>query len=200
MRRGSPNRVPPRAGTLVAVVGPSGAGKDSLIDGARQTLADHDGFHFVRRHITRSRDAGGEQHIEISIDEFERRAEGGFFALHWRAHGQGYGIAHEIAQEIERGTCVVANLSRAVIPDARTRFPTTRIVHVTAPPEVLATRLAERSRESVDDVAARLKRQAPPPIGDDVHEILNAGALEEAIHEFTGLLHAFSRNSRTFGT
>jgi ribose 1,5-bisphosphokinase len=184
-----------RAGHLIAVVGPSGAGKDSLIAGARQSLAENENIHFARRHVTRPHNAGGEDHIEISHDEFERKSAEGFFALHWQAHGLRYGISRRTADRIAEGVSVVANLSRRAVPDARVAFPRTRVVHVTAPPAVLAERLAGRSRESVDDIAARLARQAPDLACDDVHEIVNAGSLDDAIREFTELLTRFSRNS-----
>jgi len=47
-----------------------------------------------------------------------------------------------------------------VIAEARKRFRPLRIVVVTAPPEVLAARLAERGREDASDIAARRARAA----------------------------------------
>ena len=79
-------------GTLFLLVGPSGAGKDTLIDGARQTLAADKRFVFARRVITRPESAGGEDHEEVSQGEFERRIMHGQFLLHWTAHGLGYAL------------------------------------------------------------------------------------------------------------
>lgn len=45
-------------GTMIVIVGPSGAGKDTLMDYAAARLCGRPGFHFTRRVITRSGDAG----------------------------------------------------------------------------------------------------------------------------------------------
>src|SRR3954452_5276441 len=124
---------------LVLVVGPSGAGKDTLLDAARQALADDTRFRFVRRVITRPADAGGEAHEAVTEAEFAARD----FALQWQAHGLRYGIP---AEAIEERVVAVANVSRTVIAEAARRFRV-RVIEVTAPPDVLASRLASRGRE-----------------------------------------------------
>ena len=58
-------------GKLIFVVGPSGSGKDTLIDGAKDLLSDEK-FAFIKREITRSAKAGGEDHIEISKGDFDK--------------------------------------------------------------------------------------------------------------------------------
>ena len=70
-------------GTLFLVVGPSGAGKDTLLDGARQAIAGDDTYVFARRTITRPEDAGGEAHEAVDVSEFEHRIEAGGFLAHW---------------------------------------------------------------------------------------------------------------------
>ena len=64
---------------LFLVVGPSGAGKDTLLDGARAALATDDRFVFARRAITRPAEAGGEIYDAITGEEFARRRDAGGF-------------------------------------------------------------------------------------------------------------------------
>jgi ribose 1,5-bisphosphokinase len=164
---------------LVLVVGPSGAGKDTLLDAARQTLAGDPRFRFIRRVITRPADAGGEAHESVTEEEFARRE----FALQWQAHGLHYGIPADIACDIARGCTVVANVSRNVIADAMERFPV-RVIEVTASPEELAARLALRARESPSDVALRLTRGAVIPSGVRLTRVLNEGTVETGVSRF----------------
>ena len=153
---------------LVLVVGPSGAGKDTLLTMARTALADDTRFRFVRRVITRSAEAGGEDHEPVSDIEFAARN----FILSWEAHGLRYGIPADVADDIARGTVVVANVSRSIIAEAATRFPV-RVIEVTAPAEVLGARLSARGRESAADVVQRLARRIPLPHGIDLTTIVN---------------------------
>ena len=176
---------------LVLVVGPSGAGKDSLLDGARLALAGDGRFRFVRRVITRPADAGGEAHEAVTQAAFAARRAAGGFALDWRAHGLDYGVTADIADDLAAGRVVVANVSRGVIDAARAKFQT-RVILVTAPPELLARRLAARGRESTADIAARLAREAPPPAGDDVETVLNDTTLDVGVARFVAALREFS--------
>lgn len=168
---------------LILVVGPSGAGKDTLLYLARIALADHPRFRFVRRVITRPAGAGGEDHEAVSETEFEQRS----FALSWQAHGLHYGIPADIAQDVTRGIVVVANVSRGVIAEAAERFPV-RVIEVTAPPEILARRLAARGRETVTDVARRLSRDASIPAGVAVDRVVNDRTPGEAADRFIAAL------------
>lgn len=175
-------------GTLFLVVGPSGAGKDSVIDGARRRLDGNASVFFARRVITRPADSGGEEHREISASAFERLEGQGGFALSWRAHGLAYGIPADIERRLAAGTSVVANASRAAIDAARLKYPRLKIVLITVPPEVLAQRLAARGRESADDIRARLERAGEIAVaGDDVVTIVNDGPLENAVERLVGL-------------
>ena len=176
------SRSTPKGGLLVLVVGPSGVGKDTLIDGARARLAERTDIVFVRRDVTRPAEAGGEDHNPVTTDEFERRAAAGAYGLFWRAHGLGYGLPVAISTDLAAGRRVVANVSRAVLDEARARFPRVRIVSVTAPVERLAERLRARGRESETEIAARIARaDAYRLAGADVVELSNDATPESGV-------------------
>lgn len=174
----------PETGLLILVAGPSGAGKDTLIDHARSQLARDPDFVFPAREITRPADAGGEDHREVSAEDFARRAYLGAYALHWRAHGLGYGVPAAILGALASGKRVVVNVSRTVIPAAQERFNRVRVIYVTASARVLAQRIASRGRESVEDAERRLAREVDAPETGDVQVIVNDGALEAACEAF----------------
>jgi ribose 1,5-bisphosphokinase len=144
-------------GRLLLVVGPSGAGKDTLIDLARAALKHDPSVIFARRVVTRAANAA-EAHDVMSDEDFERAARAGAFALTWDAHDLRYGIPAAIDADIRAGRTVVANVSRAIVAQARRRYADVRVVLVTAPPEILAARLAARARGSDGDLARRLAR------------------------------------------
>jgi len=178
-----------RPGVLFLVVGPSGVGKDSLIDGARQFLEQDVSFWFPKRYITRSADAGGERHKSITSEEFERLVTQGAFMLSWRAHGHGYGIPIAAKEALARGRSVIINVSRQVIEEARHQWSPVRVMLISAPRAVLRQRLTRRGREMPEEIEKRLDRMdAYRVAGDDVREVANAGQLERATNRFVAML------------
>ena len=180
---------------LVAVVGPSGAGKDTLMDGARAALAGDARFSFVRRAITRDASAGGESHEALSRGEFAARRDAGGFALWWEAHGLFYGIPIGVEATMAHGGVAVANLSRAVLTQAASRYRLL-VLNITAPPAVLAARLAARGRESVEDVAARLAREQQLPPGLEVATVMNAGSVADGVAAVVAMLNRAAADAR----
>lgn len=144
-------------GRLIYLMGPSGAGKDSLIDAARQPLSAL-GCEVVRRVITRSAESVGEEAQEVTVEEFERRVAGGDFALFWRANGLGYGIPVQIDTWLAQGRNVLINGSRGHLPQARERYPDLVPIVLMVDTEVLRRRLLRRGRESLPEIERRLQR------------------------------------------
>jgi phosphonate metabolism protein PhnN/1,5-bisphosphokinase (PRPP-forming) len=180
------------AGTLFVVVGPSGAGKDSVMNHARGLLGSGKGFRFVRRYITRPKEAGGEDHHPVDLAQFSELAASGKLALHWQAHGLLYGIPADTMDDLDAGKVLIVNGSRAALPVFREVYgDRLRIVLVTAPKEILASRLAARGRESAESILSRLERSGE--LGDERIAdvvILNDGTIEEAGDRFTAFMRA----------
>ena len=176
-------------GTLILVVGPSGAGKDTLINAARMHFEGDKRIVFAPRFITRE-DQIGEQHETVSSAEFARiENEGGFF-LSWRAHGLAYGIAADVQETLASGGSVALNVSRRIIGEARRKWPRTHVIQVTARPEVLRTRLLARGRETADGIGRRLERGGEIRLAeaDWLSELDNSADLASAVAQFTVLI------------
>jgi len=178
---------------LIGIVGPSGAGKDTLMEAARVALAGDAAFAFLRRAITRPAAAGGEDHIPLTRDAFLAARDADAYALWWEAHGLLYGIPRgPLEDALAGGRAAVANLSRRALPGAAARLPL-RVIEVTAPPAVLAARLAARGRETAEDVARRLSRDAPLPPGLAAETVVNDGAVAEGAARLLAALRRAAR-------
>lgn len=176
------------SGTFVAVVGPSGAGKDSLIGFARDRLEASGRVVFVRRVVTRAADGGSEDHESMDAVAFAAAERDGAFALNWDAHGLRYGLPIGLEKDLAAGRVVVANLSRAQIPALLERYPNALVVAVSADIEVIAKRLANRGRETADSIQLRLSRNVVDRLPPSTVRIDNSGSLEVAGEQFVLLL------------
>lgn len=176
-------------GRLIFLVGPSGSGKDSLIDASRERLAAA-GVEIARRVITRSAEAIGEAAQGVTAEQFETLRGQGAFAMHWRANGLDYGIPRQVDQWLAAGRSVLVNGSRAYLAEARQRYPDVLAVLVEVKPEVLRQRLLARGRETAEEVEQRLARSARLQMTADpsVHVLDNSTTLEDAVARLFVLL------------
>jgi ribose 1,5-bisphosphokinase len=147
-----------RQGRLIYVIGPSGAGKDSLLEWVRARLPSASGVRLARRTITRPSGAGGEDHVAATHPQFDAALARGDFSMHWRANDHRYGIGREVEAWLAAGDTVVVNGSREYLPIARARFPQLEAVQVIAPDATLRSRLVQRGRELPGEAARRLAR------------------------------------------
>ena len=170
----SPDAIGP--GRLFLVVGPSGAGKDTLLGLARAACAEDDDIVFPRRVVTREASAS-EDNAQLGSDDFRQALLRGDFAVHWEAHGHLYGLPRAIDDDIRAGRSVVVNASRTVIEAARRTYANVMVIAITAPPEVLAERLEMRARSSDGQVEERMGRMVETAVPDIT--ILNVGRPED---------------------
>lgn len=173
-------------GRLVLVVGPSGAGKDTLIDLARVACRPDKSIVFARRVVTREASAF-EDNAQATPDAFHRAVADGLFAVHWEAHGLLYALPSAIDDDIRAGRTVVANVSRTVIDALRRAYAEVVVVSITAPADVLAARLAARERGSDGAPAARLGRQVARDVAPDL-TINNIGRAEDHAGELVRII------------
>jgi ribose 1,5-bisphosphokinase len=188
-------------GRLIYLMGPSGSGKDSLIEAARELLRALN-CNVMRRVITRSAESVGEDAIEVSREEFERRRSQGDFALSWQANGLDYGIPTRMDQWLKDGRDVLINGSRGHLAEALQRYPTLLPVLLTVKDEVLRERLLRRGRESPAEIEARLRRNAlfaadDSIDGTQIHRLDNSGDLAVTVANLLKLLSLSAKPDRT---
>ena len=179
------------SGRLVLVVGPSGAGKDTLLTLAKAALAARNDIVFQRRVVTRP-PGQGEDHDSLTPEAFAEVRRCGAFVLAWHAHGLDYGIPQRAMELARDGRTVVCNASRSIAAEARARFPGTRIVYIAALSEMRVRRLAARRRETT--IAERIERE----LGDNIKStadlvIDNSGAAEESATQLVTYLSGLTR-------
>lgn len=146
-------------GTLYYLIGPSGAGKDSILAAVKRHLTPNAPVAVARRTITRPDDATGENHVPMDWAGFrEREAQGGF-ALTWESHGCLYGIGREVDDWLTRGIRVLVNGSRGALGRAEAHWGDALIpVVVRVDADILEQRLQQRGREDADAIRRRLDR------------------------------------------
>ena len=169
-----------RRARLLYVVGPSGAGKDSLLRWLRPRLRR--GVRIAPRVTTRPlRGQRPAAERVVSLERFDALARRGAFVLAWQANGHHYGVPRVIGRWLARGEIVFVNGSRACLAEARRRFAQLETVLVTAPVRRLRERLERRARETPAEIAARLARNdAFARALRPAHRIANDGRLESA--------------------
>ncbi len=196
-------------GRLIYLMGPSGSGKDSLLNAVRERLTD-EGFlntasaaqaiaqrstcvcRIARRVITRSAEAVGEDAVAVSLAEFEQAEAAGAFALSWRANGLAYGIPRQIDDWLAAGEAVLVNGSRAYLSRARQRYPELVAVLLRVDGAVLRERLLARGREAPAQIEQRLARNTlfDEVAGDldGMHVLDNSSHFERTVDKLLALI------------
>jgi len=174
-------------GRLILVVGPSGAGKDTLLGLAKAACAEDRGIVFPRRVITRQASAS-EDNEEVSLGTFQEALTRSEYAMHWEAHGHCYALSRAIDDEIRAGHTVVANVSRTIVAAMRGAYANVLVVSITAPPNVLAERLAMRGRGSDGRIEHRLHRTVDEAAAAPDVTIVNTSSADYHARQFVRII------------
>ncbi len=168
-------------GLLIAVVGPSGAGKDSVIDWLKTYFAGNRDVLFARRTVTRIDGGASEDHDCLTPEEFGEAKAAGEFAVTWDAHGLSYGIPTDVLHHLNGGGVAIANGSRRALDDLQAVFPNILVVNLVVDRAILSKRLAERGRETAEEISRRLERMDVQIASHfNAVRVDNSGSLETA--------------------
>ncbi|MFW5824025.1 MAG: phosphonate metabolism protein/1,5-bisphosphokinase (PRPP-forming) PhnN [Marinobacter sp.] len=182
------------SGRLFYLMGPSGAGKDSLLDACRGARVNHRPLLVATRYITREAGVGGEAHVAMSPEAFLQHQTAGRFALHWRANGRHYGISTDIDYWLARGDTVLVNGSRAHLDQAMARYQELLVpVLVYVDPHQQRQRLLARGREAPDEIERRIERsrQLQAELMDRCATVDNSDSLNRATEQLLGLIRQY---------
>ncbi|WP_428035188.1 phosphonate metabolism protein/1,5-bisphosphokinase (PRPP-forming) PhnN [Amphritea sp.] len=185
------------SGKLLYLVGASGSGKDSLLEGCRQRLQPNHCCFVAHRYITRAPNVGGENHIHLSPEEFDMRATMGMFAMQWYSHDYSYGIGSEIDNWLAKGINVVINGSREYLQIAMHAYPNLIPVLVEVDEAILQQRLIQRGRETEAEIAKRLNRhrQFVDSLPENIMLIDNNAHLQEGVDALLKLIESLAPDS-----
>lgn len=178
---------------VILVVGPSGAGKDTLLRSARKEFTGLPTLGFAKRYITRPPDTN-EDNYYVDKSGFELLEKSSFFLSSWRAHGNCYGIPHHEIIEARGRQTTITSISRSAIADFQNGCLNPITLLITARPDVLEQRLIARGRESVEDIRARLRRSQQSLTTSDYITFDNSDELHQSTRKFISLLEHLHTN------
>lgn len=177
------------SGRFVLVVGPSGAGKDTVIAGAKAACGRDPTIIFPRRVVTRPI-TDAEDHDSLSDSSFDCAVKNNMFAFWWQAHGLKYGIPQSTGNDIRAGRTVVCNVSRGIVAAVQARYARVDAVLVIAPPDIISARLTGRSRQTDGPLTQRIERNASFKDFRPDYVIENIGTADTAVKTLLDMIYA----------
>jgi len=168
---------------IILIVGPSGVGKDTLINYLKKELDNNDDYNFINRYITRIPDEN-EKNYYLGEEAFRILNDQGFFVSSWYAHKNCYGIAKN---DILEGINIIS-ISRKHISDFEENYEHVTTVHVTLPKLMLLERLRLRKRESEAQIMQRIKRSYEKIESKNLIEFENVKKIDKSAKAFLQII------------
>lgn len=180
---------------LVVISGPSGVGKDSLVECMQQRGAQ---FHFVVTATSRPQRAGethGVDYFFLSGEEFEAMIEADELLEHAIVYGQYKGIPkQQVREALESGCDVVMRLDVQGAATIRKLIPEAILIFLSASSEQeLIERLEQRRTESDMQLQRRIKtaRQEMARLAEFDYVVINATCrLDDAVDQVLSIITA----------
>jgi len=149
---------------LVVISGPSGVGKDAILDVLRE-LPEHADHHYVVTCTTRSRRRGevdGLSYHFLTPEAFQALRESGGLIEANEVHGNWYGTPRaQVAEALAAGRHAILKIDVQGADVVRARVPDALLIFV-APPSIdaLLERLTSRATETADELRLRQRNGA----------------------------------------
>jgi guanylate kinase len=147
-------------GLLFVMVGPAGAGKNTVMKGAIRALPGLRQLPTATTRAARANEQEGREHLFISEEQFHTLREQGRLLEHQVVHGNWYGIARDPLESAMRaGEMLIADIDMYGAQAARAAFPRNTVLVFVAPPSIplLTSRMNERGESDVQ-IARRMLR------------------------------------------
>jgi 23S rRNA pseudouridine1911/1915/1917 synthase len=155
----------PAPGALLAIIsGPSGVGKDTIIEALRRRPRERD-YHYLVTCTTRARRAGevdGVNYHFIDRGEFERLREAGEFLEANEVHGNWYGTPRtQVREALAAGRDVILKIDVQGAQVVKEKVPEALLIFIVPPSlEDLFLRLRNRATETADELEVRQRNAA----------------------------------------
>ena len=178
-------------GRLIVVSGPSGAGKDTLIQAALEAIPELALIASATTREPREGEVDGRDHVFLSRDEFERWIEEDRL-LEWAEYsGNLYGTPkHSVEELLDRGRSVILRIELQGARQIKERRPDALMVFVRAPSlEETRRRLESRATETSESVESRMATAIKEVAARDEfdYEVVNADR-EQARKDMVAIL------------
>ena len=187
-------------GRLIVVSGPSGAGKDTLIQAALEAIPELALIASATTREPRDGEVDGRDHVFLSRDEFERWIEEDRF-LEWAEYsGNLYGTPkHSVEELLDRGRSVILRIELQGARQIKERRPDALMVFVRAPSlEETRRRLESRATETSESVESRMATAMKEVAARDEfdYEVVNADR-EQARKEIIEIMERIVTGGRS---
>ena len=193
------------AGKIVIISSPSGGGKTSICQGLLTEERKSQGWGFSISCTTRPKREGeqhGREYFFVTEEEFDKKAEAGFFAEHFPVHLYKYGTPKEqLDQVVEEGGVILLDVDVQGAAKIRRKYPDAISIFVLPPSkESLKERLQRRGTETPEqlDVRYNTARQEMNEYCNFEYTVINE-KLESAISDVLSIISGQpgSNKSRT---